>query len=1177
MSETKKIKTQKGLSDEKPLKEDKEQQKKKPIKEKTPPPQIEKQKTPPPQIEQQKKSGLFSSFLSKKNSSEKVDKEIVKEEEVVEGDEDGEVEYEYYQLDEDGNEILVDAEGNPIQQKQPPPPPEDEPPAVRVIETPSVPQQQGIFSGLACSMYDGLRNVAESMGIVLYDESIKHLASNICRIPSLEGLCLLLQTGIHLFSTFECNIEAGNEFRDRFYQVLRLFGHPKFGVVEHCLVSGRSIDNDLIYHLETVISSSLRYLSRFARPDHLIYTLVSEKPKFVFANLNDEVDKITSDIIKAVDYKGSLKLAPIKNYNIACDIKTIVEKEKQDPEGFYQYLINEKGLPDVVAKEYQNELSEASQCLDQLTIEANILTSDWIGSSIGTGIRQRAFKRLWYDTDSSQMSSSLDKSVTDLCAIIQREITPENGNLDTELKTLLKRLLNVLTTVPTNEEGNMNFMDIIKAVRPIPYQEEDLVSVLESFTKHSLQKKRSIMPPPVHDIFWETGQEEAWVTAITGTRGWVSITGPSLTGKSFRLLSLCHNLKDRDVIWIDFFKVATMKEAISRVNSQLSLRGCMDLSSTSAELFELLTVLRKGSVIVFDNVDYESTNLESFFSEIIKHHKEFSTKLCFVVTSIQSCSFVENLSNPVHITLEKFSDETAIKMASEMKPDVSQSTMLPVDPIALQRAGENLPGKIVILAKMCALNSVRDLANELPEPDDPSFVEAISQAEESVSSRVFADLSDDEKLCARYILHEAAPFSEPLCWTLAKEAFCEDIARWNIAWKSLIEIGWIIPSADLGYSLSYLAAKCPKSTIYESDDIEKFELDLWNSYINYYALTFLNMSNMIQSNALAQEQYHFHFRGFRDVLNLFASYPESAVASSSSIKRSFIVFERISTSPGFFDEHISKVPSLGEEKVKDLAINFAGQLTHFYSLLHNSHKVQLAKAIYNSLTIEDGLIHLKARLDYARQLKILGQKENINDAINVMTLPKDYDIACGEGDHLLFASFYTTIAICHNMQNKKALADKNVTMAMSYWNNVDESIRVADPVFIEFNSAFPGKFDPPAPKKTLFSFIKKNNEDKTSEEAPKRGFFSFGKSAPPVEEETPAEVAPPVEKEPSADEAPKPKKRIVKKKVIKKPPADLETPAEVVPPESSADEAPKPKKRIVKKKVVKPTAALAEE
>jgi hypothetical protein len=89
------------------------------------------------------------------------------------------------------------------------------------------------------------------------------------------------------------------------------------------------------------------------------------------------------------------------------------------------------------------------------------VTSDWIGSSIGTGIRQRAFKRLWYNTESNQMSSSLDKSVTELCAIIQRAITPESGTLNSELKTLLKRLLNVLTTVPTNEEGILNFMDII--------------------------------------------------------------------------------------------------------------------------------------------------------------------------------------------------------------------------------------------------------------------------------------------------------------------------------------------------------------------------------------------------------------------------------------------------------------------------------------------------------------------------------------------------------------------------------------------------------------------------------------------------------------------------------------------------------------------------------------------
>ena len=1107
-------------------------------KEKTPPPILKKEKTPPPQESKQEapKKSSFS-FLSRKkptNASEEekveevVEEDIIVEEEIVEEVEGEEGEYEYYEVDEDGNEIAVDAEGNRVQPEEvvsSEPIPESD--ISTFSETPTI-SRPSVLTGLACTMYEGLRNVAESIGMIIYDESIENLAWNVCRMPSLEGFCLLLQTGIQVFSSFECNVQAGNEFRLKFYEILRLFGHPKHGLVEHCLQSGLVIDKEAIYHLETVISSSLRYLSRFARPDHLIYTLVSEKPKLVFEHLNYEIDKLTGDIIITLEYKGPLQLSPIKNYNVACDIKTLVEKEKQDPEGFYLYLRNEKALPDIVAREYQNELSEASQCLDQLTIEANILTTDWIGSSIGTGIRQRAFQRLWYDAELNQMNSNLDKSVTDMCTIIHRAIAPDNDSLTNDIKALLKRLLNVLTTIPTNEDGNMNFMDLIKLLRPIPYQEEDLVSALERFTKNSLQKKRSIMPPPVLDIFWEPDQEDAWTQAITGTRGWVSITGPSLSGKSYRLLSLCHSLKDRDIVWIDFFKVVSSKEAISRVNSQLSLKGCTDLTSTSTELFELLTIVRKGSVIVFDNVDSENTNLETFFSEIIKHHKEFSTKLCFIVTSINSCSFINKLNNPVHITVDKLTNETAIRMASEMKPDVNQSTLLPVDPIALQKAGENLPGKIVVLAKMCALNNVRELASALPEQEDSSFGDALSQAEEICSSTVFADLSDDEKLCAKYILPEAAPFYEPLCWALCREAFGDDIARWNIAWKNLIEIGWIVSNGDVGYSLSYLAAKCPKTTVYGTDDIDTFEIDLWNSYINYYAIVFLNMCGTLKSSSIVKEQYHYHFRGFRDVLNLFGPSHEDAMSSMSSIKRfTIVVFERITSAPGFFAEHVSKVPFLGEGKVKDLALNFAGQVANFYELLNNDHRVQLSRAIYNSLTLEDGIVHFKARIDYARQLKMLGQKENINDAINTMTLPKDYNIECGQDDYLVYANYYTTLAVCHNLQNKKALADKSVTMAMSYWTNIDEQIRNEDPGFLEFNSAFPGKFDPPAPKKNLFS----------------KGFFSFGKNAPSTDEAPTTEEPPvdktPVEKEPVVEEtpleeAPKPKKKIIKKKVVKK-------------------------------------------
>ena len=263
-------------------------------KEKTPPPPIlKKEKTPPPQESKQEppKKSVFS-FLSKKkptniSEEEKVEEvaeeNIIVEEEIVEEVEGDEEEYEYYEVDEDGNEIIVDAEGNRLQPDEEvvssEPIPESD--ISKFSETPTI-SRPSVLTGLACTMYEGLRNVAESIGIIIYDESIENLAWNVCRMPSLEGFCLLLQTGIQVFSSFECNVQAGNEFRLKFYEVLRLFGHPKHGLVEHCLQSGLVIDKEAIYHLETVISSSLRYLSRFARPDHLIYTLVSEKPKLVF-------------------------------------------------------------------------------------------------------------------------------------------------------------------------------------------------------------------------------------------------------------------------------------------------------------------------------------------------------------------------------------------------------------------------------------------------------------------------------------------------------------------------------------------------------------------------------------------------------------------------------------------------------------------------------------------------------------------------------------------------------------------------------------------------------------------------------------------------------------------------------------------------------------------------------
>ena len=320
------------------VKEDPKKKGSKPIikKEKTPPPPIpvekEEEKTPPPSS----KKGMFSFFKKKKNQEETGGEEVIEKEEVVVEEEEvieetsggeelesGEEEYEYYEIDENGNEIIVDQHGNPVNKKEEP---KGEPISKvnRFSETPKVSNESGVFQGLACTMYEGLRNVAETMGIILYDETIEHLAWNICKMPSLEGFCLLLQTGIQLFSTFECNVQAGNAFRDRFYEVLKLFGHPKHGIVEYCLINGLTIENDLVYQLESVISSSLRYLSRFARPDHLIYTLVSEKPKVVLLHLNYEVDKITNDIIVGLKYKGPLSLSPMKNYNVACNIKSLV-------------------------------------------------------------------------------------------------------------------------------------------------------------------------------------------------------------------------------------------------------------------------------------------------------------------------------------------------------------------------------------------------------------------------------------------------------------------------------------------------------------------------------------------------------------------------------------------------------------------------------------------------------------------------------------------------------------------------------------------------------------------------------------------------------------------------------------------------------------------------------------
>ena len=218
-------------------------------------------------------------------------------------------------------------------------------------------------------------------------------------------------------------------------------------------------------------------------------------------------------------------------------------------------------------------------------------------------------------------------------------------------------------------------------------------------------------------------------------------------------------------------------------------------------------------------------------------------------------------------------------------------------------------------------------------------------------------------------------------------------------------------------------------------------------------------------------------------------------------------------------------------------------------VLSNDHRIQLSRAIYNSLTIDDGMAHFKARLDYARQLKNLGQKENILDALDVLTLPNDFNLACGSEDYLTFAGFYSLLAVCHLMQNKKALVEKDVAMAMSYWTNIEESVRKEDPMFVEFYAAFPSKFDPPAPKKSMLGFLAKKEASPTEEtttDSPvveKKRFFSFGKSSSSepttttessTAEETPIEPPKVEEEAPPIEEEAKPKKKIVKKKVVKK-------------------------------------------
>lgn len=334
------------------------------------------------------------------------------------------------------------------------------------------------------------------------------------------------------------------------------------------------------------------------------------------------------------------------------------------------------------------------------------------------------------------------------------------------------------------------------------------------------------------------------------------LPGTRYAGKTTRVLDVIHDLPlDRDVLWVDLTNAFSQVEVVSRIICQLGIRDCFSQDDFQAHFGRLLDSLKDRSVVVFDNFPEvvsalldegdrtdEEDDFSSSFRPVIPTLLEREKRLHVIVVGTKKVKIGGRGA-------ALYRNEIFFSTLTPENAELLAQDIFPFDADTLKIAGRCLAGEMARLARFSHIEGLRKLKGivlrgfffshgALVEGNHHSSSRVLlKECRDSLARDLAFELGPDEALCASCLLKGTAPFDAGLGWSLCKKAFDSDIVRWKVAWRGLLECGWLLHNPDLGFVV-------PTNSLVVDDDRSSIsEETQWNTYLEYWAREAVRINN----------------------------------------------------------------------------------------------------------------------------------------------------------------------------------------------------------------------------------------------------------------------------------------------------------------------------------------------
>jgi hypothetical protein len=419
-----------------------------------------------------------------------------------------------------------------------------------------------------------------------------------------------------------------------------------------------------------------RYFTRFTQPDSLAYLLIGTTPREKFIQFDSSIKALMDEIMLEMGIEEPFSDSP--EYKVVCDLLYDIRELSKQHISWGEYVskqANSRGI-DTLTDTFTQELSDERDRINKFAHEYIEESFAFIQQEPHSIIGQKAFHQFWAQKIHPLHIVHLDS----LCTLITEYMTSlgaDSVKVDHVVKGLRIRL-----TEEADICDGIDPFSLARVTRFLPPADDNFISVA-TILADVLIDGAIISIPGIdlnsNQVYYDEGQKEAITDLLspsTTITNEVSVSdkvqsrrlgiyGPSLSGKTYRLLHIIHDqlsesmismkslksnesfietknesniteskiidetivqLSDknistaisssdlitvekphlRDVIWIDLDRVDKESDGIARFSSQLFFRKCHVIEQLEKELTSLLMTIRSGAIFVIDNVSFVS-------------------------------------------------------------------------------------------------------------------------------------------------------------------------------------------------------------------------------------------------------------------------------------------------------------------------------------------------------------------------------------------------------------------------------------------------------------------------------------------------------------------------------------------------------------------------------------------